>query len=98
MIRIPCGRVMGHGESCSDGYLCDSCKALSITRRLIIEFDAGELDITGRTEIGAPWDYEQGKCFWCHEAVSPRQGKLHSPDCAWKLATLALGLFGKEEA
>ncbi len=37
MTEIPCGRVMGHGESCTEGYLCDSCvriKQLENTRRI----------------------------------------------------------------
>jgi len=23
--RVPCGRVLGHGEFCEKGHLCDSC-------------------------------------------------------------------------
>jgi hypothetical protein len=23
---IPCGKVMGHGERCSDGWLCGDCR------------------------------------------------------------------------
>ncbi len=22
---VPCGMTLGHGQSCSDGYLCDGC-------------------------------------------------------------------------
>jgi len=25
-VRIPCGRVLGHGLSCSEGYYCDQCE------------------------------------------------------------------------
>lgn len=24
-MKIPCGRVIGHGESCCEGYLCKNC-------------------------------------------------------------------------
>ena len=24
---IPCGKTLGHGESCCEGYLCDGCDA-----------------------------------------------------------------------
>jgi len=23
---IPCGTVLGHGQYCSDGYLCEACQ------------------------------------------------------------------------
>ena len=25
-MKIPCGRTLGHGESCVEGYLCDVCE------------------------------------------------------------------------
>jgi hypothetical protein len=25
---VPCGRTLGHGESCSEGYLCEACDLL----------------------------------------------------------------------
>ena len=28
MNKIPCGRVLGHGESCCDGHLCDTCERI----------------------------------------------------------------------
>lgn len=28
MVRIPCGRVLGHGESCCEGNLCTHCAEL----------------------------------------------------------------------
>jgi hypothetical protein len=24
--QIPCGKTMGHGERCCEGYLCDQCE------------------------------------------------------------------------
>lgn len=26
--EVPCGRVLGHGEYCTEGYLCGGCKAV----------------------------------------------------------------------
>ena len=28
MKNVPCGQNMGHGSSCTEGYLCDSCNAI----------------------------------------------------------------------
>jgi hypothetical protein len=27
-VEIPCGRVLGHGEYCSEGHLCEYCEEL----------------------------------------------------------------------
>ena len=29
MYKVPCGQNMGHGSSCTDGYLCDSCERIT---------------------------------------------------------------------
>ena len=29
MSIVPCGANMGHGSSCTEGYLCDSCKRIA---------------------------------------------------------------------
>lgn len=26
--KVPCGRVLGHGEYCTEGYLCGGCRAV----------------------------------------------------------------------
>ncbi len=28
-IKIPCGKVLGHGEYCSKDYLCDQCEFIN---------------------------------------------------------------------
>lgn len=49
-MNIPCGRVMGHGESCSTGYLCDSCQALSRMQWISVADRLPDLD-AGRVLI-----------------------------------------------
>lgn len=29
MNKIPCGRTLGHGESCCEGHLCDGCQRIA---------------------------------------------------------------------
>jgi hypothetical protein len=31
--KIPCGRTLGHGESCVSGHLCDQCTYISMLKR-----------------------------------------------------------------
>ena len=30
--RVPCGNIMGHGESCVHGHLCNSCEEIQRLR------------------------------------------------------------------
>lgn len=63
-MRIPCGRVLGHGDSCVDGHLCDSCQALLVIRAETLEIAAKVADsramIDGDCERLGPLDYETG--------------------------------------
>ncbi len=34
-MKIPCGRVLGHGELCTVSYLCDSCLDLQLLLDLL---------------------------------------------------------------
>jgi hypothetical protein len=36
-IRIPCHQVLGHGDYCSKGHLCDSCEEILQLREEIKE-------------------------------------------------------------
>jgi len=54
----------------SDRSNCEEHEAL--IRRLCVEVNEGEC-----------FDYEQGVCLWCHQAVSPNQGRKHTDACPY---------------
>ena len=37
---MSCGRTMGHGESCSEGWLCGSCQAVEQLHARVAELEA----------------------------------------------------------
>lgn len=43
MYSVPCGQNMGHGSSCTDGYLCDSCE-----RIVELEAQVAKLNVTNQ--------------------------------------------------
>lgn len=38
-MKVPCGKVLGHGERCCDEYLCASCEEILRLRKLLEESD-----------------------------------------------------------
>lgn len=45
MSRIPCRKTLGHGESCCDGYLCDSCREILNLRRRISNLERAAAEV-----------------------------------------------------
>lgn len=76
-MRIPCGRVLGHGDSCVEGHLCDSCQELLIIRSETLEAAAKIADARGDAQADCdrlgPMDPETGvrEC-----SLEPRGGCL----------------------
>lgn len=36
-IDIPCGKTLGHGESCCEGRLCEQCEYIKLLEKLLIQ-------------------------------------------------------------
>jgi hypothetical protein len=41
---VPCGRTLGHGESCSKGYLCEGCSLRNEAANELV-FLRGQLEV-----------------------------------------------------
>lgn len=35
--RIPCGKTLGHGESCMEGNMCDQCKRITDMQDIVAD-------------------------------------------------------------
>jgi hypothetical protein len=40
-VRIPCGQTLGHGKSCSEGYLCEQCSEIEQLKAAMAELLSG---------------------------------------------------------
>ncbi len=57
--RIPCGQTLGHGESCCEGHLCDSCQEIVALRTVHRDLDQ-LLNILANKEA---WEFSHRKAI-----------------------------------
>jgi hypothetical protein len=61
--QIPCGRVMGHGENCCIGRLCDHCEYI-----LRLEHNQVEIQDDKHCHCNNPV-HEEDMCFNCQKPI-----------------------------
>lgn len=47
-LKIPCGQVLGHGEYCVKGHMCDQCTYINQLELYIKSIEDKTLELTSR--------------------------------------------------
>ena len=84
---MPCGRVMGHGEYCSEGYLCDACIKAKKDKKLITVYKKA-LEIIADIDKIDDWMVKKG--------MKKRKGFGFDPDGVNESLVTAMGKIAKE--